>query len=163
MATISLRISSDEEKLLQTYLAAHNLNISSFIRQVVFDKIEDDLALDEKRILRARNRINKEKHYSHEEVWKELGVQSMYEVIFTDSALKELKKLDKPVVRVIKNWVVKNLVDCVDPRIHGKPLKGNLKGVWRYRVGDYRLFADIQDDKLVIFLFEVAHRKEIYK
>ena len=87
----------------------------------------------------------------------------MYEVIFTDSALKELKKLDKLVVRVIKNWVVKNLVDCVDPRIHGKPLKGNLKGVWRYRVGDYRLFADIQDDKLVIFLFEVAHRKEIYK
>ena len=87
----------------------------------------------------------------------------MYEVIFTDSAIKELKKLDKPVGRVIKNWVVKNLVDCVDPRIHGKPLKGNLKGVWRYRVGDYRLFADIQDDKLVIFLFEVAHRKEIYK
>lgn len=87
----------------------------------------------------------------------------MYEVIFTDSALKELMKLDKPVVRVIKNWVVKNLVDCVDPRMHGKPLKGNLKGVWRYRVGDYRLFADIQDDKLVIFLFEVAHRKEIYK
>ena len=87
----------------------------------------------------------------------------MYEVIFTDSALKELKKLHKPVVRVIKNWVVKNLVDCVDPRIHGKPLKGNLKGVWRYRVGDYRLFADNRDDKLVIFLFEVAHRKEIYK
>lgn len=74
MATISLRISPDEEKLLQTYLAAHNLNISSFIRQVVFDKIEDDLALDEKRILRARNRIDKEKYYSHEEVWKELGV-----------------------------------------------------------------------------------------
>ena len=87
----------------------------------------------------------------------------MYEVIFTDSALKELKKLDKPVVRIIKNWVVKNLVDCVDQRMHGKPLKGNLEGVWRYRVGDYRLFADIQDDKLVIFLFEVAHRKEIYK
>ena len=87
----------------------------------------------------------------------------MYEVIFTDSALKELKKLDKPVVRVIKNWVVKNLVDCVDSRTHGKPLKGNLKGIWRYRVGNYRLFVDIQDDKLIIFLFEVAHRKEIYK
>lgn len=87
----------------------------------------------------------------------------MYEVIFTDSALKELKKLDKSVVRVIKNWVVKNLVDCVDQKMHGKPLKGNLEGIWRYRVGGYRLFADIQDDKLVIFLFEVAHRKEIYK
>ena len=43
MATISLRISADEEQLLQTYLAAHNMSISSFIRQVVFDKIEDDL------------------------------------------------------------------------------------------------------------------------
>ena len=74
MAMISLRISADEEKLLQNYLASHNLNLSSFIRQVVFDKIEDDLALDEKRILRARNRIDKEKHYSHEEAWKELGV-----------------------------------------------------------------------------------------
>ena len=74
MATISLRISADEEKLLQTYLAAHGLNASAFIRQVIFDKIEDDLALDEKRILRARKRIDAEKHYTHEEVWKELGV-----------------------------------------------------------------------------------------
>ena len=87
----------------------------------------------------------------------------MYKVMFSEGALKELKKMDKQTVRVIKNWVVKNLVDTVDPRLHGKALTGNLKGVWRYRVGDYRLFAEIQDDVLVIFIFEVAHRSEAYK
>ena len=61
----------------------------------------------------------------------------MYKVEFTESAVKQLKKLDKQTVRVIKNWVIKNLVNTPDPRLHGKALKGNLKGIWRYRVGDY--------------------------
>ena len=68
----------------------------------------------------------------------------MYKVEFTESAVKQLKKLDKQTVRVIKNWVIKNLVNTPDPRLHGKALKGNLKGIWRYRVGDYRLFASIE-------------------
>ena len=87
----------------------------------------------------------------------------MYQVKFSESALKELKKLDKQTARVIKNWVVKNLVDTPDPRIHGKALTGNLKGIWRYRVGDYRLFADIQDEVLTILIFEVLHRREAYE
>lgn len=85
-----------------------------------------------------------------------------YNVRFTESAVKELKKLDKQTVRVIKNWVVKNLVDTDDQRSHGKALSGNLKGIWRYRVGDYRLFADIQDHIITVFIFEVSRRKEIY-
>lgn len=87
----------------------------------------------------------------------------MYTVDFSESAVKQLKKLDKPTARVIKNWIVKNLVDCSDPRQHGKALTGNLKGVWRYRVGDYRLFADIKDDEVLIFIFDIAHRREIYR
>lgn len=75
----------------------------------------------------------------------------MYSVEFTDSAIKELKKIDKSIAKVIKNWIVKNLVDTIDPRIHGKALTGNLKGIWRYRVGDYRLFAEIDDKVLKIF------------
>lgn len=86
-----------------------------------------------------------------------------YRVRFSESAVRELKKLDRQTVRVIKNWVVKNLVDTEDPRLHGKALTGTLKGIWRYRVGDYRLFADIKDDIVTIFIFEVAHRREIYK
>ncbi|MEE1598322.1 type II toxin-antitoxin system RelE/ParE family toxin [Acidaminococcus fermentans] len=87
----------------------------------------------------------------------------MYQVRFSEHAVKELKKLDKQTARVIKNWVVKNLVDTTDPRQHGKSLTENLKGVWRYRVGDYRLFAEIQDDVLIVFLFEIAHRREVYR
>ncbi len=72
------------------------------------------------------------------------------------------KELDKPTARVIKNWVIKNLVDTTDPRQHDKPLIGNLKGIWRYRVGGYRLFAEIKEDVLIVFLFEIAHRREIF-
>ncbi|MBD8976004.1 type II toxin-antitoxin system RelE family toxin [Veillonella magna] len=78
----------------------------------------------------------------------------MYQVKFSSQAVKELKKLDKPTARIIKNWVIKNLVDTIDPLLHGKALTGSLKGIWRYRVGDYRLFAEIHDDELIIFLFK---------
>ena len=87
----------------------------------------------------------------------------MYRVIIKESALKQMKKLDPSMNRIIKNWIVKNLLDTDNPRLHGKALTGNLKGIWRYRVGDYRIFADIQEDILTIFIFEVAHRRDVYK
>ena len=67
----------------------------------------------------------------------------MYRVKFSAHAVKELKKLDKPTARVIKNWVIKHLVDATDPRLYGKALTGNLKGIWRYRVGRLPLFDGI--------------------
>ncbi len=85
----------------------------------------------------------------------------MYTVEYAESVIKQLKKLDPQTQRIIRNWIGKNLVGTVDPRIHGKPLKGELTGVWRYRIGDYRLFAAIEDDRLVIFLFEIGHRREM--
>lgn len=78
----------------------------------------------------------------------------MYKVEFTESAVKQLKKLDKQTVRVIKNWVIKNLVNTPNPRLHGKALKGNLKGIWRYRVGDYRLFASIEEEIITISILK---------
>lgn len=86
-----------------------------------------------------------------------------YNVKFSEKALKELAKLDKPISRLIINWVIKNLEYTDNPRQHGKALTGNLKGIWRYRVGDYRLFAEINDDEIFIFIFEIAHRSKIYK
>lgn len=87
----------------------------------------------------------------------------MYQVIYSESVIKQLKKLDRQTARFIKNWIELNLINTIDPRVKGKPLKGNLKGIWRYRVGDYRIFATIEDDKLVVFLFDIDHRKDIYK
>ena len=86
-----------------------------------------------------------------------------YKVQYSESAIKELKKLDKQTARIIKNWIIKNLVDTSNPRRHGKALTGNLAGFWRYRVGDYRIIAKIHDDEVFIFIFEVAHRSKIYQ
>ncbi len=87
----------------------------------------------------------------------------MYEVKISPSAEKQLSKLDKQTARIIKNWVIKNLVDTIDPRRTGKPLTGKLSGMWRYRVGDYRIFAEINDNTLTIFLIDIGHRKDVYK
>lgn len=86
-----------------------------------------------------------------------------YSVEYTLQAAKQLKKLDVYTRKLILSWIEKNLVDCEDPRIHGKSLTANRSGQWRYRIGDYRLIAQIQDDKVLILILEVGHRREIYK
>ena len=86
-----------------------------------------------------------------------------YHVEFSKRALKDLKKLDKSTAALILGWVRKNLEGCADPRVHGKGLTANRSGEWRYRVGDYRLLADIQDGKLVILLLTIGHRSEVYQ
>ena len=86
-----------------------------------------------------------------------------YEVRLGKKAQKSLKKMDKNDSRIIMAWISKNLVNCEDPYIHGKSLEGNLKGKWRYRVGDYRLICNIDDEKVVILILEAGHRREIYK
>lgn len=86
-----------------------------------------------------------------------------YEVRLEKSAQKNLKKMDKNDSKIIMSWISKNLVNCEDPYIHGKSLQGNLKGKWRYRVGNYRLICNINDKKLVILILETGHRREIYK
>lgn len=86
----------------------------------------------------------------------------MYKVEYAPLAIKQLKKLDKHVSALIIGWIEKNLVDCEDPRRYGKGLVANRSGEWRYRIGDYRILAGIQDDKLVILIITVGHRREVY-
>lgn len=87
----------------------------------------------------------------------------MYNIVFTEKFKKELSKLDKQTAKIILHWINKNINNTLDPRIHGKELTGKLKGIWRYRVGDYRIFATIKDKLLIVFLFDIGHRKDIYK
>ena len=86
-----------------------------------------------------------------------------YHVEFTESARKELKKLDQYTQKIILLWLNKYLEGCEDPRIHGKPLTADRVGQWRYRIGDYRIIAKIEDDKLIILVIAIGHRREIYK
>ncbi len=86
-----------------------------------------------------------------------------YHVEFAEGARRELKKLDRYTATMIMAWIRKNLEGCTDPRQHGKGLTANRSGGWRYRVGDYRLLAEIQDSKILILILHIGHRSEIYK
>lgn len=85
-----------------------------------------------------------------------------YKVVFTYESKKQLKKLDKHIAALIIGWIEKNLENCTNPRQHGKSLVGNKSGQWRYRIGDYRLICEIQDEEITILVLEVGHRKNIY-
>lgn len=86
-----------------------------------------------------------------------------YSVETTSRFDKEFKKLDKYTQRMLKAWIVKNLINCENPRVHGKGLTANRSGQWRYRIGDYRLICHIYDDKLVILALTIGHRRDVYK
>lgn len=86
-----------------------------------------------------------------------------YSLYYTKEAKKALKKLDKPILVMLKAWIEKNLTNTDDPRRYGKALKEKYSGYWRYRVGNYRLICEIRDRELVIILIDLGHRGEIYR
>lgn len=86
----------------------------------------------------------------------------MYTLAYSKKAQKQLAKLDRGVQALILSWIEKHLLNCENPRQKGKGLTANRSGLWRYRVGDYRIISSIEDERLVILVVEVGHRKEIY-
>lgn len=86
-----------------------------------------------------------------------------YEVELSERFKKEFRKLDKYTQKMIRTWIDKNLVGTEHPRRHGKGLTENRSGQWRYRIGDYRLICQIDDNKLVILALSVGHRREVYR
>lgn len=87
----------------------------------------------------------------------------MWKLEFSKKAIKQLSKLDTQDQKITMAWLSKNIDGCSNPRSRGRALKANLSGLWRYRIGDYRVLCDIQDERLVVFAVEVAHRREVYK
>ena len=81
---------------------------------------------------------------------------------FDERALKELKKLGKPAQMEIIAYLDKRVAGKEDPRRFGKSLRANLAGLWRYRVGDYRILCQITDGQLLILVVSVGHRKNVY-
>lgn len=86
----------------------------------------------------------------------------IYNIEYSEIAKNSIKKMDNSTSKLIKAWIEKNLMNTENPRIKGKALTGDLKGLWRYRVSDYRILADIQDDKIVILILDIGHRSKIY-
>ena len=80
---------------------------------------------------------------------------------FSEAARKAFKKIDKTMQKRIKEYL-DEVLQLENPRSQGKALTGNLVNLWRYRVGDYRIICDIQDEKILITVLRLDHRKEIY-
>lgn len=87
-----------------------------------------------------------------------------WRIEFEEAALKELAKLDKPVARRILAFLRERVAALDDPRSVGEALKGSKLGeFWKYRVGDYRIVAHIEDGALRILVLKVGNRREVYR
>lgn len=82
---------------------------------------------------------------------------------FDQRALREIKKLDKPVRRRIVNYLKERIAPAEDPRQYGKALTNELKGLWRYRVGHYRIICQIEDEEVTVLILRAGHRRHIYE
>jgi mRNA interferase RelE/StbE len=88
---------------------------------------------------------------------------SKWKVKLKGSAAKSLKSLDTGTKQRIERFIGL-LIETDNPRSYGKALQGKrYAGLWRYRIGDYRLICQIKDSELIILLLEIGHRKDIYK
>ncbi len=86
-----------------------------------------------------------------------------YRIFIEKNAIKQLRKIDKNQQLLIYGFIKKNLEGTSAPRMFGKALKGNLGDYWRYRVGNYRLIAEINDEEIIIIIIGIGHRRDIYK
>ena len=87
----------------------------------------------------------------------------MYEVLFSKAALKQLIKLDRYISLFIISWIRKHLQGCENPHATGKALTANRTGQWRYRIGDFRLIAEISEETITILILNIGHRKDVYR
>lgn len=78
-------------------------------------------------------------------------------------AERQIRKLNPQSARRISDYLRNVVASCSNPRQRGKPLTANLAGLWRYRVGDYRVICDLQDGELLVLVVAIAHRREVYR
>ncbi len=87
----------------------------------------------------------------------------IWQVEWDERARRELRQLDRPVQQQILKYLRQRVATSEDPRRFGRALTGSLGGLWRYRVGDYRLICQFEDERLIVLIVGVGHRREIYK
>lgn len=82
---------------------------------------------------------------------------------YADTAIKQLRKLGKPAAQRILDYLDERIAKLENPRSTGKALTGPLGDLWRYRVGDYRVICDIQDDTFRVLVVQVGNRRDVYR
>jgi mRNA interferase RelE/StbE len=87
----------------------------------------------------------------------------VWKIEYADSTKAFLRKLDKQQARRIVDYMDERVAQLNDPRSTGKALTGTLGGLWRYRVGDFRVVCDIQDGALRVLVVKIGNRKDVYQ
>ena len=88
----------------------------------------------------------------------------VWAIEFDEAAKKELAKLDRQGARRLLDFLTQRVISLKDPRSVGQALKGSKLGeFWKYRVGEFRIIANIQDQKMIILVLRVGNRREIYR
>lgn len=91
------------------------------------------------------------------------GARKTWRIEITRTAEKQITKLDRGAQKSILRFLRERVAGAEDPRQLGKALQGEKRGLWRYRVGDYRLICDIQGERVTVLVLEVGHRKDVYR
>lgn len=86
----------------------------------------------------------------------------MWEIEYAEKAARELLKLDRQAAKRIKKYLDERIATDEDPRRFGEALAENLAGLWKYRIGDYRVIVEIQDERVVVLVLRVGHRSKVY-
>jgi mRNA interferase RelE/StbE len=86
-----------------------------------------------------------------------------WRIELTDEAVKQLKKMGHTDAKRIRDYLRSRIQPLEDPRQLGKPLTGQFSELWRYRVGDYRIIASIEDEEVRILVIRLGHRRDIYR
>lgn len=86
-----------------------------------------------------------------------------YSLVVSENVKKKIKKMDKYLGLMLAKDMKAKLDKLENPRSFGKALQGEYKGLWRYRIGAYRVICDIRDDELIVLAIDFGHRKNVYK
>ena len=86
-----------------------------------------------------------------------------WQIEFTPEAEKQLSKIDRQSAKRIISFLSERITPAEDPRTTEKALKGVLREFWRYRAGNYRIICKIEDDRMLILVVRIVHRRDVYR
>ena len=86
-----------------------------------------------------------------------------WRVEFNVTATRQLRKLDRQAQGKILDYLEDEITALENPRSRGKALVGNKRGLWRYRVGDYRIICSLENETMTVLVVELGHRRDVYQ
>ena len=162
MVEVTVTLSDEQFARLKKFADEKGITPSELFRRIILDWLEDE---EDVRDAEAayQEYLKNPVTYTLDEIKAELKSNELScKVELTPAVRDKLQTIDSSVRAQIKTWLETKLEGCKNPRLHGKPLRGEWYSYWRYRVGDCRIIAKILDDKVVILAVKIDKRGEVY-